>query len=136
MEEITVKQQTETCYFPVDINIKKAGETVKVEKALPLLFDKVEGVTILNPGGVHGGGNLYLSVAGEEIFPETFHARTVMCYQSSHHEEAIVSRALDNYLYPIEEKAKGATVSAKYTEPSNGASGVLYLLFKLTRQIT
>jgi hypothetical protein len=125
---------TETCYQPFEIVIQGAGKEVKIEQALPLLYDKVEGVTILHPGGNHGKGTLELSVAGEEIFPKGFHARAFMIMQSSHHTDAIINREIDNYLYEFEERAKGSTIYAKYTEPINGESGVVYLIFKLTRQ--
>lgn len=124
----------ETCYHPFEIAIEGAGKEVKIEQALPLLYDKVEGVTVLHPGGNHGKGTLELSVAGEEIFPKGFHARTFMMIQSSHYNDAIINREIDNYLYEFEEKAIGSTVTAKYTEPDDGASGILYLIFKLTRK--
>ena len=127
------KHITEICYHPVEITIDGAGSVVEIEQALPLLYDKVEGVTMFHPGGSHGGGNLKLAVAGEEIFPKDFHARAFMIKQSSHYKEPIINKDFDHYLYQFEERAKGATVSATYTEPSNGTSGVLYLIFKLTR---
>ncbi len=127
---------TGICYYPVEIVIDGPGKEVKTESALPLTYDKVEGVAILHPGGNHGNGTLELSVAGEEIFPKGFHARAYMMEQSSHHAQAFINRGIDSYLYRFEERAKGATVSAKYTEPGNGESGVLYLVFKLTRQAT
>ncbi len=125
---------TETCYLPMEIVIEGAGKKVNIEQALPLLYEKVEGVTVLHPGGDHGNGTLALGVAGEEIFPNGFHARAFMMMQSNHHNDAIINREIDDYMYSFEEKAVGATVSAKYIEPDNGTSGVLYLIFKLTRQ--
>ena len=124
---------TETCYFPMEIVIDGAGKEISIEQALPLLYEKVEGVTVLHPGGNHGKGTLVMGVAGEEIFPKGFHARAFMMMQSSHHNDEIINREINNYMYPFEEKAIGSTVSAKYTEPENGTSGILYLIFKLTR---
>lgn len=125
---------TETCFYPIEIVIEGAGKEVNIEQALPLLYEKVEGITVLHPGGDHGKGTLALGVAGEEIFPKGFHARSFMMMQSSHYNDAIINREIDNYMYSFEEKAIGSTVSAKYTEPENGTSGILYLIFKLTRQ--
>lgn len=125
---------TEVCYHPIEIVIEGAGSEIQIEQALPLLYDKVEGVTVLHPGGNHGKGTLELGVAGEEIFPKGFHARAFMLIQSSHHIIEMINREFDCYLYDFEERAKGSTVSAKYIEPDNGESGVLYLIFKLTRQ--
>ena len=125
---------TEVYYHPIEITIEKAGSEVKIEQALPLLYDKVEGITVLHPGGAHGKGTLELAVAGEEIFPEGFHARTFMMMQSSHKEDEMINKEIDGYLYEFEERAKGSTVTAKYNEPSTGEGGILYMIFKLTRQ--
>jgi hypothetical protein len=124
---------TDTCFHPVEISIPGAGAIVSFEQALPLLYDKVEGVLVIHPGGNHGSGTLELGVAGEEIFPENFHARVYMLMQSSHREDAMVNREFEKYMYEFRERAKGSTVSVKYTEPVNGESGLLYLVFKLTR---
>jgi hypothetical protein len=128
------KPNIEICYFPVEINIDKAGEKVKIEKALPLLFDKVEGVTILNPGYNGSAGTLELSIGGEEIFPSGFHAGAYMCHQGSFKDEALVTKSIDSCMCFIEEKAQGATISATYLEPAGGDKKRLYLFFKLTRQ--
>lgn len=124
---------TETCYFPIEIGIEGPGKEVYIQQALPLLYQKVEGVVVVQPGGNYGNGTLELGVAGEEIFPKGFHTRAFMMIQSSHYADAMINREMDDYLYTFEEKAQGSTVSAKYTEPANGGSGVLYLVFKLTR---
>lgn len=127
-------KQKEIYYHPVEIEIAGADSVVKIEQALPLLYDTVEGVVVINPGGDHGQGTLELGVAGEEIFPENFHARAYMCIKSSNYEDAIITKELDRYMYEFNERAKGSTISAKYTEPSDGTSGVLFLVFKLTKQ--
>lgn len=127
------KHITENCYHPVEIAIGGAGSVVEIEKALPLLYDKVEGVTVFHPGGSHGSGSLKLAVAGEEIFPKGFHARAFMLKQSSHYQKPDINKDFDHYLYKFEERAKGASISATYTEPSNGTNGVMFLIFKLTR---
>lgn len=127
---------TETCYFPVEMAIEGANAKVSINRATPLLYDKVEGVTIIHPGGNHGSGTIRLGVAGEEIFPKGFHARAFMMVQSSHHEDEIITKDIDRYMYAFEEDAKGSTISAEYTEPADGEGGVLYLMFKLTRQKT
>ncbi len=121
------------CYYPVEIAITGAGVVVSFEQALPLLYDMVEGLVIINPGGNHGQGTLELGVAGEEIFPENFHARTFMLIQISHHDDAMVNRDFEKYMYEFRERAKGSTVAVKYTESANGESGVLYLVFKLVK---
>jgi hypothetical protein len=123
----------EIYYHPVEIEIAGAGLVVKIEQALPLLYDTVEGVVIIHPGGDHGKGTLGLGVAGEEIFPTDFHARAFMQIHSSHHHDAIITKDLDKYMYEFTERAKGSTISVKYTEPSDGTSGVLFMVFKLTR---
>ena len=125
---------TETCYFPIEIVISGANTKNTINKALPLLYEKVEGVLIIHPGGSHGNGTLQLGVAGEEIFPKGFHARTFMLMQSSDYQDEIINRDIDKYMYAFQEKAEGSTVALEYTEPVDGTSGVLYLLFKLTRQ--
>jgi hypothetical protein len=130
----TVQHITEVCYFPVEIAIKAAGEKTEITKATPLLYDKVEGVTVVHPGGRHGKGTLQLGVAGEEIFPKGFHARAYMFMNSSHHQDETINREPNRYMYPFKERAKGSTITAIYTEPPGGDSGVLYLVFKLTRQ--
>lgn len=130
----TLSNTADIYYHPVEIPIEGAGSVVNFEQALPLLYDKVEGVTVLHPGGDHGKGTLELGVAGEEIFPKGFHARAYMMMQSSRHDDALVNREIDSCLYEFEERAKGSTVSVKYTEPDTGESGVLYLIFKLTRR--
>lgn len=127
---------SDTCFYPVEITIPGAGAVVSFERALPLLYDTVEGVLLVQPGGNHGKGTLELGVAGEEIFPEGFHARTYMLMQSSHHEDAMVNRDFEKYMYGFKEREKGSTVAVKYTEPANGESGLLYLVFKLTKSNT
>lgn len=129
------KPNTETCYFPVEINVNKAGEKVKIDKTLPLLFDKVEGVTMLNPGYNEPAGTLELSIGGEEIFPSGYHAGAFMCHQGSFENEALVTKSIDSCMCFFEEKAQGATISATYREPENGNKKRLYLVFKLTRVI-
>lgn len=124
---------TETCYFPIEIIIEGPGKEVNIQQALPLLYQKVEGVMVMHPGGDYGHGTLALGVAGEEIFPKGFHARAFMMILSSHHADVNINREMDDYLYTFEEKAQGSTVVAKYTEPTNGGSGILYMIFKLTR---
>ncbi len=125
--------QPETCYFPVEIRAK-AGETVRLERALPLLFEKVTGVAILNPGYEDKGGTLKLSIGGEEIFPIGFHAGAYMKHQSTDQETPFVLKDLDSYMHEIDETAQGATVSVIYKEPLEGGEKTLFLLFKLTRE--
>lgn len=125
---------TEVCYFPVEMVIDGAKAKVSINKATPLLYDKVEGVTIIHPGGNHGKGTIQLGVAGEEIFPKGFHARAFMMMHSSHHKDEIITKEIDKYMYTFEENAKGSTISAEYIEPADGESGVMYLMFKLTRE--
>lgn len=128
------KHIMETSYYPLEIPIEGAGSIVKFTHALPLLYEKVEGVTVLHPGGNHGNGTLELGVAGEEIFPEGFHARSYMCIHGSHYQDAMINKELDCYMYEFHERAKGSTVQVRYTEPSDGEGGILYLVFKLSRQ--
>ena len=125
---------TEVCYFPIEMVIEGANAKVSINHALPLLYEKVEGVMIFHPGGNHGKGTLQLGVAGEEIFPKGFHAEAFMLKHSSNVNQEFVNRDPDKYLYAFEETAKGSTVSAEYNEPEDGESGVMYLIFKLTRQ--
>ena len=125
---------TEVYYHSIEIAIEGGGSAVKIEQALPLLYDMVDGVFVLHPGGNHGKGTMALSVAGEEIFPENFHARAFMCIQSSHREDAMITKEPDSYMYEFSERAKGSTVAIKYTEPLNGENGVIYLILKLTRK--
>jgi hypothetical protein len=127
----------ETYYHPVEIIIPAADTKVKVEQALPMDWEKVAGVVVVNPGGTHNGGLLKLSIGGEEIFPEKFHARCFMQTLSSHHNDPVVVKSLDRYMYEFEENAEGATVSATYTEPpqsAGGTKGILYLYLKLKRK--
>lgn len=125
----------EIVYHPIEISVEKVGETIKIEQPLPLLFDRVKGVLVLNPGGDCGGGTLSLSIGGEEVFPDTFHAESFMYHQSNNPVDEIMTKELDSYMHPVNEKAKGATIKASYQEPEDGAVGVLYLILKLTKQV-
>lgn len=124
----------EISYHPVRLEAVP-GKTSTVEEALPLLFEKVEGITVLNTGGRHGVGILTLSIGGEEIFPEGFHARAFMYHQVNDHRESIVAKDMESYLWEVDEKAEGATVKVSYTEAQDGAKGHVYLLLKLTKQV-
>jgi hypothetical protein len=123
----------ETCYFPIEIKVNKAGETVRLERALPLLFEKVKGATILDPGHEDKGGVIFLSIGGEEIFPGGFHAGTYMKHQPTDQGTAFVLKDIDSYMHEIDETAQGATVSVIYKEPLDGGEKTLFLLLKLIR---
>jgi hypothetical protein len=127
----------ETYYHSVEIVIPGADTKVEIEQALPLDWEKVAGVVVVNPGGGHNGGLLKLSIGGEEIFPKKFHTRCFMQKLSSHYNDPVVVKDLDRYMYEFDENAEGATVSATYTEPpqsSGGTKGILYLYLKLIRK--
>ncbi len=125
----------QTYYHPFEIAIPAAGQKVIVEQPLPLDWDEATGIVIVNPGGNHGMGTIELSIGGEEIFPADFHARAYMQVLSSNHQDGIVVKELDKYMYAINEKANGSTVKATYTEPKNGSKGLLYLYIRLTREV-
>ena len=123
----------EVLYHSVEINVTRPGQKVSIEQPLPLLFDQVEGVAIIHPGGKQGQGKLSLSIGGETIFPDGFHAGAFMHHTGNSPKDELVSKEIDTHLYNINEKAKGATIKATYCEPEEGSNGVLYLVFKLTK---
>ena len=115
----------------IELDIPAAGATVDLSKTTEVDHDKIVGVALFKNGGNHGHGTLGLKIAGEEIFPDEFHADIITLDAENH------NIVLNDVLWPTKQVGKGSIIQIEYKEPSNGASGkiYLYLLAKKIEQL-
>lgn len=105
----------------IEINIPGASATVDLSKTTEVDHDKIIGVALFKNGGNHGHGTFGLKIAGDEIFPDEFHADIITLNAENH------NIVLNDVLWPTKKTGKGSIIDIEYREPANGANGKLYL---------
>lgn len=105
----------------IEINIQGAGKEVVLSKVTETDHDEIIGVALFKDGGSHGHGTLGLKIAGDEIFPDNFHADIITLDAEN---KNIV---LKDVLWPLQKQGKGSAVQIEYREPVNGSAGKLWL---------
>ncbi len=112
----------------IGTDIPGAGATVNLSKTTEVDHDEITGVALFKIGGSHGHGTFGLKIAGDEIFPDEFHADIITLDADDH------NIVLNDILWPTKQVGKGSIIQIEYKEPSNGASGKIYL-YLLARKI-
>jgi hypothetical protein len=105
----------------IEINIPGAGHEVLLSKVTEADHDEITGVAIYKDGGSHGHGTFGLRIAGDEIFPDAFHA----CIVTLDSENKNI--VLGDVLWPVKKPGKGSQIQVQYREPADGAAGKLWL---------
>lgn len=105
----------------VEINIQGAGSVVNLSKATETDHDEIIGVALFKIGGSHGHGTFGLKIAGDEIFPDDFHADIITL--NSENKNIV----LKDVFWPVQKQGKGSVIQIEYREPANGSSGKLWL---------
>jgi hypothetical protein len=113
----------------IEIDIPGAGSEVNLSKATEADHDEITGVAIFKNGGTHGHGTLGLRIAGDEIFPDSFHAGIVTL------DAANKNIVLKDVVWPVSKAGKGSQVIIKYKEPQDGAAGMLYLYLLASKKV-
>lgn len=105
----------------IEINILGAGSVVNLSKATETDHDEIIGVVLFKDGGSHGHGTFGLKIAGDEIFPDSFHADIVTL--DSENKNIV----LKDVLWPVKKQGKGSVIEIEYREPANGSAGKMWL---------
>jgi hypothetical protein len=105
----------------IEIDIPGAGATVTLSKTTEVDHEEILGVALFKNGGSHGHGNFGLKIAGEEVFPDNFHAGIITLDAENY------NIVLKDITWPTKKKGKGSIIQIEYREPSNGAGGKIYL---------
>lgn len=105
----------------IEIDIPAAGREVILSKVTETDHDEIIGVALYKDGGSHGHGTLGLKIAGDEIFPDEFHASIITLDSNN------TNIVLSNVLWPVKKQGKGSQIQIEYREPSNGSAGKLWL---------
>ena len=105
----------------IEIDIPGAGNEVLLSKVTEADHDEIIGVAIYKNGGSHGHGTFGLRIAGEEIFPDVFHADIITL--NSQNKNIV----LNDVLWPVQKEGKGSQIQIEYHEPAEGTSGKIWL---------
>lgn len=105
----------------IEINVQGAGNEVILSKATETDHDEIIGVVLFKDGGSHGHGTFGLKIAGDEIFPDSFHADIITL------DSANKNIVLKDVLWPVQKPGKGSVIQIEYREPANGSAGKLWL---------
>lgn len=105
----------------IEIEIQNPGSEVMLSKATEADHDEIVGVALFKNGGSHGHGTLGLKIAGDEVFPDNFHADIVTLNAEN---KNIV---LKDVIWPVKKPGKGSVIQINYKEPQDGSAGKLWL---------
>lgn len=114
----------------IEIDIPGAGSEVNLSKVTEADHDEITGVAIFKNGGKHGHGTFGLRIAGEEIFPDNFHADLITLDAEN---KNIV---LKDVAWPVSKTGKGSQVIIKYKEPQDGVAGKIFLYLFAKKMVT
>lgn len=112
----------------IEIAVQGPGSEVNLSVATEVGHDEIIGVALFKIGGTHGHGTLGLRIAGDEIFPDDFHADIITL--NSENKNIV----LKDVLWPVQKPGKGSVVQIEYKEPPGGSQGKLWL-YLLAKEI-
>lgn len=110
MKEEQTAEKLKPKFQVIKKTIEKKGEAVRIDTETKLEHDQVDGVfcTISDDYAILGG-ELSLSVDGEEILPEGFEAHLITVHPR-------ISLSVEDVAHRFSEKAKGSKVKGEYTD--------------------
>lgn len=112
----------------IPIAVKGAGTLNQVATTTENSHDRVTGLALFKLGGAHGHGTLHLKIAGQEIFPQGFHADLLTLKADDK------NLVLKDVIWPVDIEAKGSSIQLEYKEPEGGEAGKLWLYLFTTEE--